>query len=107
MAKAQIIGLKTLKLQSDVQRTGMDAISTAIRAHKKRVFTENEWEFLNSLPDNELVWRIEKGDMLIGLLHRPEMMNMNPKEANKISSNLKYQQDAIRSILTNRSKNDG
>ena len=97
--QAQIVGLKTLDMRSNVAQMSRN---TPIRALKKRVFTDDEWAFLNTCTDDDLRGRIQKGNMLIGILYRPEMMNMVPGEAARISSNLKYQQDAIRGILASR-----
>lgn len=94
MPKAQIVGLNTLKLQS--------TINTVIRPHKKRVFTEDEWNFLNRQTTEDLKWRISQGDLIINLLKRPEMLNMTPAQAAMISSNLKFQQEAIREIIRSR-----
>lgn len=103
MAKpaAQIVGLKTLDMRSNVAQMSRN---TPIRALKKRVFTDDEWAFLNTCTDEDLRGRIQKGNMLIGILHRPEMMNMVPGESARISSNLRYQQEEIRSIIKNRAR---
>lgn len=98
--KAQVIGLNTLSLRA----TSPTLLDTPQRALKRRVFTEDEWNFLNSLPTAELYYRIGKGDQLIHLLSRPEMMNMDSQKAAMITSNLRYQQDAIREIIESRTK---
>lgn len=97
--KAQVVGLKTLDMRAQVP--GFKSVPQ--RPHKKRVFTEDEWSFLNGLPTQELYWRIGQGRRLIGLLYRPEMLNMTRREADRISSNLRYQIEAIESIITARS----
>lgn len=96
--KDQIIGLKTLDLRSSLPKL----IDTPLKASKKRVFTEDEWEFLNTRPTKELWFRIRRGDFLIRLLHSPEMLNMTPAQASMISSNLRFQQDAIMEIIKSR-----
>jgi hypothetical protein len=96
--KAQIIGLNTLSLRA----TSPTLLDTPQRALKRRVFTEDEWNFLNTRPTKELHYRIYKGDLLIDLLNRPEMMNMASQKAAEITSNLRYQQDAIREIIESR-----
>ena len=98
---AQTIALKTLDVRGAV---ALASSNVPIRALKKRVFTDDEWAFLNTCTDEDLRGRIGKGNMLIGILHRPEMMNMVPAESARISSNLRFQQDAIRDILKNRSR---
>ena len=104
--KHVVVGLKTLELRGEVLRqaqdTGPSFLSTGLRPRKKRVFTEDEWRFLNSLPDEDLMARIGQGDRLIELLHRPEMLNMTQGLAAKVASNLRYQQDAIREIIKKR-----
>jgi len=97
--QSQIVGLRTLDM---VGSTALATQSTQLRPIKKRVFTDEEWRFLNTLTDEDLLGRIGQGDQLIELLHNPAMMNMVPKEAGKVSSNLRFQQDAIRSILASR-----
>ncbi len=88
--------LKTLGLR------GMTFTDTRLRANSKRVFSEAEWEFLHTLPTRDLESRIAQGDLLINLLNRPDMINMNGKEAEAVSSNLRFQQDAIRQIISSR-----
>ena len=100
---AQVVGLNTLFLSGAVPQASRNM---PIRPMQKRVFTDDQWVFLQTRTDEDLRARIDKGNMLIAILHRPEMMNMVPKEANRISSNLRYQQDAIRSILKSRVRLD-
>ena len=100
--KAQIVGLKTLDLRGVLSPMSRH---TPHRAHKKRVFTEDEWRFLHTRTDEDLARRILQGDNLIALLNRPEMVNMVAGEAARIASNLRYQQDAIREILKGRQSN--
>ena len=102
--KPVVIGLKTLDMQ---MTTGPRLVDTAIRADKKRVFTEDEWKKLNKMSTAILKQKILTGDFLINILSRPEMMNMTPQQANMISSNLKFQQDAIREIIDSRSDEHG
>ena len=97
--KAQVVGLKTLDVKAQALKPGQDFTSAAIRAWKKRVFTEDEWNFLNTLPTAELRNRIQTGHALIGILHRPEMMNMTPQLAAMVSSNLYFQIEAIQKII--------
>lgn len=96
-----VIGLRTLELVS----TTPSFVSTPQRADKKRVFTEDEWKYLNSLPTEELEHRIAYGNTLICMMYRPELLNMTSKQADALSSNLRYQQDAIRSIIAHRKEN--
>lgn len=98
----QVVGLNTLFLHGSVP---LAVNNSPKRPFMKHVFTEDEWSFLNTRSNKDLIKRIAKGDLLISLLHRPEMMNMVPNEASRISSNLLYQQDAIRSILKSRVSN--
>ena len=100
-----VVGLKTLRVSGDA--SGLNYVDLAVRAHKKRVFTDDEWKYLQSRPTAELHYRIAQGDFLIALLARPEMLNMTPTSAAKIQSNLRFQQDAIREIITARSKSNG
>lgn len=94
MNRSVIVGLKTLDI-----RAKLPTLDTPERAIKKRVFTENEWSYLNSRSTAELHHRVRMGDHLIELLYRPEMLNMTQTQAHVISSNLRYQQDAIREII--------
>ena len=94
--KHQVIKLKTLTFHGSV--------SAPIRPVKKRVFTEDEWRFLNTLETVDLLGRIEQGAHLLRLLYNPRMLNMTQKEAAKISSNLRYQMDAIWSIINTKNK---
>lgn len=96
--KDQVIGLSTLSIKA----TSPTLLDTPQRALKRRVFTEEEWGYLNSRPTVELYYRISQGDLLIRLLYRPEMLNMSQAKADMISSNLRYQQDAIREIIKSR-----
>lgn len=102
MKEPVIVGLNTLDLRARAARPGPDVVDVAVRAHKKRVFTEDEWNFLNTCPTLDLQHRIRQGDLLIGLLSRPEMLNMTADRANEISSNLRFQQDAIGDIIKHR-----
>jgi hypothetical protein len=97
--EAQTVGLQTLDIRGTV---ALKSQHTAIRANKKRVFTDDEWAFLNSRTDEDLMGRVKQGDNLIALLHSPQMMNIVPGEAPRVASNLRYQQDAILSILKSR-----
>lgn len=101
MAKNQVVGLHTLNLRGQVAGfgTGPVLLDTAVRAYKKRVFTDEQWAFLQQQSTADLQYRIGQGDLLIGLLSRPEMMNMVKGEADRIASNLRFQQDAIRQII--------
>ena len=96
---AQTVGLNTLFLRGKVPQAGKNV---PIRAVMKRVFTDDEWTFLNTCTDEDLRRRIGKGYMFINILYRPEMLNMAPAESARISSNLRFQQDAIRDILKSR-----
>ena len=100
--KDQVVGLKTLKLHSQAISTGPAFMNTPARAKKRRVFTEDEWRYLNTRPTMELSQRIAYGQQLIGLLYRPEMLNMTPQKAAMISSNLRYQIEAIQQIIDSR-----
>lgn len=90
-----VIGLKTL----DLNAVTAPMLDTRLRPHRKRVFTEDEWNFLNTRPTAELQARVACGDTLIKLLYRPEMLNMTQRQADALSSNLRFQQDAIREII--------
>jgi len=91
--KDQVVGLKTLTLRSTAY------ISTNQRPHKKRVFTDDQLTFLKSKSINDLEERIKKGRLIIRLLDNPAMLNMTPKSANYISSNLEFQIDVISEII--------
>lgn len=91
----QTVGLKTLIIKESIT-------SFPHRPQKKRVFTDEEWAFLNSRTNEDLYGRIEQGNRLIELLGSPQILNMVKGEANYLSSNLRYQQDAIGSILIGR-----
>jgi len=95
MPKNQVVGLSTLRMNSSVP----GFVSTEIRPLKKRVFTEDEINYLNTRSINDLRRRIETGRQLIGLLHRPDMLNMTQAHAAAISSNLKYQIETIQAIV--------
>lgn len=95
---AQVIGLNTLKL-SGTAVMASKVVSVPYPASKKRVFTDEQWQFLNTLSNQELFGRIGQGYHLIGLLYRPEMLNMNGPKADMVSSNLRFQIDAIWTIL--------
>lgn len=94
-----IIRLKTLDLQA--------AISTPRPAYKRRVFSDQEWQYLNNLPTIELIRRVGWGQYLINLLHNPAILNITPAEGDKLSSNLKYQIEAINHIIKERTENHG
>lgn len=98
----QVIGLRTLTLRGRAVSTGPVLVDTAVRAFKRRVFTDEQWAYLNQQSTADLEHRIQQGNLLIGMLSRPEMMNMVKGEADRISSNLRYQQDAIRQIISSR-----
>lgn len=98
-----VVSLKTISLNTTMP-TFMD---TPQRAIKRRVFTEDEWRYLNTRSTKELLWRIRYGDTMIKLLYRPELINMTAKEADMLSSNLRYQQDAIREIIKTREVTNG
>jgi len=74
-------------------------VSAPARPKKKRVFTEDEYKFLESLPAADLLRRIRQGHHLIGLLEHPAMLNMTPREAARVSSNLRFQIDEITAII--------
>lgn len=97
--KAQIVGLKTLDMRGS---SGMNHVSTAVRPNMKRVFTEAEYQMLLQCSTENLRQRLAKGHMVIGLLHRPDMLNMTPKMANEISSNVHFQMDEIQKIINSR-----
>lgn len=100
-----VIGLNTLTMQSQVVSTGPRKVSAPQRPHKKRVFTEDEWRFLHTRTDEDLYRRIFRGDQLIQMISTPAMaesLGMRPQEANRLISNLKFQQDAIREIIRKR-----
>jgi hypothetical protein len=99
-----IIGLRTLELVA----VSPKFVDTPERAFKRRVFTDDEWRYLNSRPTAELHARIALGSRLISLMYRPELLNMDQRQAAQLSSNLRYQQDAIREIIKARNEvNDG
>lgn len=102
--KNQIVGLNTLNLRSVVAPAGKN---TRIRPTKKRVFTDDEVHYLNTLSDLELMGRIKQGYRLIDLLQRPEMMNMNKAKADATASNLRFQIDFIHQILKTRKEQNG
>ena len=93
-APPQVVGLNTLSIRSEV--------FAARRPVKKRVFTDDEWKFLNGRTNEDLLSRIERGRQLIALLHNPAMLNMTQGKAAATASNLHYQIDAIWSILNAR-----
>lgn len=95
-----VINLRTLDLRGKV--SGPALVDGAVRALKKRVFTEDEWNFLNTRSTADLQHRIRQGDIIIRMLYRPEMMNMSQARADEISSNLRFQQDEIREIIKKR-----
>ena len=99
-----VIQLKTVNLQA--KPVGMSDKSLSIRAMKKRVFTEDQWAMLNTQPDYDLRERIDRGDLIISLLYRPEM-NITKLKADEVSSNLRFQQDAIQKIIDFRGNNHG
>lgn len=96
-----VVGLKSLKLNS---QRGVDV---AQRAHKKRVFTEDEYNFLQTLSIGELKNRQNLGRNLIAILYNPAAMNMTPKQAAAVSSNLKFQIDAIQNIINAKELSNG
>lgn len=93
-----VVGLNTLNLNT----TGPGLNSSPFRPHKKRVFTEDEYKFLLTCTNEDLLRRIKQGRSLIEMLKRPEMLNMTPKSAAYYSSNLNYQIDEIRNIIKSR-----
>jgi hypothetical protein len=88
--------MPVIKLQTMSMRSVVD---TPHRPHKKRVFTDDEYNFLCSLPVSDLRVRIAGGRQVISLLARPDMLNMTPAQANAIASNLRYQIDEINKII--------
>lgn len=98
MSSSQIVGLKTLNIKSNLS----SFTSNQIRPIKKRVFTEDEINFLNTRAVNDLETRIQRGNMIISLLYNPSMLNMTQSQADMISSNLRYQIDTIREIIRSR-----
>ena len=96
--KAQVIKLKTL----DMQATMPNETFTPLRPHKKRVFTEDEWRFLNTLSTAELFNRMKQGEILTKMLENYEWLNMTHGAAKTLTSNLHYQMDAIESIIKGR-----
>lgn len=96
--KSQIIGLNTLALRGNVP--GMGHTDVAIRAHKKRVFTEAEYQSLLKQSVAELRNRIIKGDILIA----DTVSKIGDKLAAPIVSNLKFQQDEIQKIIDSKLK---
>lgn len=96
--KDQIVNLNTL----DLRGITPSLVDTRVRALKKRVFTDDQIRYLNSLSTKELLHRIIMGDVLISLLYHPEMLNMTQEKADMISSNLRFQQDFIREIIKGR-----
>lgn len=98
-----VIGLHTVELVS----TTPSFTSTPKRADKMRVFTDDEWIYLNTLSIAELENRIRLGNNLIDMLYRPELLNMTSKQADALTSNLRYQQDAIRAIITQKETYNG
>lgn len=87
------------------QTIGLKSVSIAgnKRATKKRVFTEDEYNFLKTRSIDDLKARIGRGYQLIGLMYNPAMLNMTQKQADAITSNLRYQIDEIQKIINNRS----
>lgn len=96
---AQVVGLRTLTLRGTAPPSGPALFSGHQQPSKKRVFTDAEWAKLLVEDTPGLVRRILQGDYLIKLLHRPEMMNMTARHSATVASNLKYQQEAIASII--------
>lgn len=95
MSNNHVVGLKTLSMRSNLS----SFTSNQIRPIKKRVFTEDEINFLKTRTVNDLETRIQRGNMIINLLYNPSMLNMTHEQADMISSNLRYQIDAIREII--------
>jgi hypothetical protein len=105
----QVVGLQTLTLRGQVMAVGSRPpvlVDTAVRAYKKRVFTDEQWAYLNTRSTVDLQHRIRQGFLLIWLLRRPEMMNMVKGEADRVSSNLCYQIEAICQIIKSRGGQD-
>lgn len=99
-----VIGLKTIAMRGAAVQP---VTSTPARPLKRRVFTDAQWSYLYTLSTDELKRRISQGLVLIGLLYRPEMLNMTQPQADMISSNLRYQIDAIQAIIDTRGSHDG
>ena len=93
-----IVSLKTLELVSTTPKF----TDTPQRAFKKRVFTEDQWRYLNTRATEELEKRIELGNLWITLIYLPSNLNVNQAEAHALSSNIRFQQDAIREIIESR-----
>lgn len=93
-----VVLLKTIDLRGSAPKV----VDTPIRSFKRRVFTEDQWKFLNTLSTKDLRKRWTRGGQLIGLLEHPAMMNMTQAQADMISSNLRYQRDAIMEIIEGR-----
>ena len=90
----QVVGLSTLKIRSEI-------VSIPRTARGSKVFSDESWHKLNQMSTEELKSRIKKGNLIIGLMYRPEMSHTKA-EADKVSSNLRYQQDAIQKIIEGR-----
>lgn len=86
------VKMKTLSLAAKV-------VSTPQRAMQKRVFTDDQWMMLQGETIETLKKRIANGHFLIGLLYRPEMLNMTGPMADFVSSNLRYQIDEINRLI--------
>lgn len=90
-----VVRLQTVDLSSSV-------VSAGKRPHKKRVFTEDEWKFLHTRDNADLLRRIGQGHRLIKMLGNPAMLNMTQASAAYYQSNLRFQIDAIWRILESR-----
>jgi len=93
--KNQVIGLRTLRLVSSVP-----SIPRTVKG--VQVFDEAAWHKLNQMSTKELKSRIHKGDILKAVTSTD--MGSTKEQAGTISSNIKYQQDAIQKIIDARTK---
>jgi|SRR3972149_10717238 len=96
-----VIGLKAQNVRGEIlgARAVMPWQDTATGSRDKRVFTEEEWAHLHRQTTDDLLKRIGHGKFLIQMLHSPQIINVTPKEADRLTSNLRYQIDAIWEII--------
>jgi len=99
MPKNQVIGLQTLRLH------GKAVSNPVLSRPRENIFTEDEWNFLRGLDTQELLRRYQQGANLISLIKNPSILNLRREDVDKIISNLRYQMDAIMSIIRQKKDN--
>lgn len=96
-----VIGLKSVSLKGSIGKPGYTPI---MQRSPDRIFTEDEQNYLKSLPTEVLWTKYNQGANLVKIWSSESIINLTRGESAKMASNMRYQMDFIMSIIRKRTE---